>query len=58
MKTKKPVAKKPTRVSNSRREIAKKAAYAVPAILTLAVAPSFAAAASAPADRYGSRPRN
>jgi hypothetical protein len=33
-------------VSKARREIAKKATYAIPAVLTLAVSPSFASAAS------------
>jgi hypothetical protein len=38
-------------VSKSRREIAKKASYVIPAVLTLAVAPSFASAASGPSPR-------
>jgi hypothetical protein len=36
--------KKP--VSKSRREIAKKATYVIPAVMTMAVMPSFATAAS------------
>jgi hypothetical protein len=42
------VKSKPKTVSKSRREIAKKATYVIPAVLTLAVKPSFAAAASGP----------
>jgi hypothetical protein len=33
-------------ISKSRREVVKKAAYVVPAVLTLAAAPSFAQAGS------------
>lgn len=54
--------KKTNSVSRTRREIIKKGSYVVPAVLTLAVKPSFAAAASGSGggtgerDRYGSRP--
>jgi hypothetical protein len=38
---------KPTKpVSKTRREITKKATYVIPAVMTMAVMPSFAAAAS------------
>lgn len=42
----KPKKKAAGKVSKARRDITKKAAYAIPAVLTLAVMPSFAAAAS------------
>ncbi len=48
---KKTPAKKPASVSQTRREITKKASYVIPAVLTLAVTPSFASAAS------GKKPR-
>jgi hypothetical protein len=37
----------PERISKGRREVTKKASYVIPAVLSLAVTPSFAAAASA-----------
>jgi hypothetical protein len=43
---KKTTTKKPASVSKSRRDITKKASYVIPAVLTLAVTPSFASAAS------------
>ena len=48
MKKKSSTTRKPTAVSKTRRDFTKKATYVVPAVLTLAVAPSFAAAASGP----------
>jgi hypothetical protein len=46
---KKPTKAKPEaeRISKGRREVTKKASYVIPAVLSLAVTPSFAAAASA-----------
>ena len=43
---KKTTTSKTAGISKSRREITKKASYVVPAVLTLAVTPSFASAAS------------
>jgi hypothetical protein len=54
---KKPAQKKAAPVSTTRREIAKKATYVIPAVLTLSVVPSFASAASGPHPPHPRRKR-
>lgn len=54
MKKKPATTKKRTAVSRTRRDFTKKATYVIPAVLTLGVAPSFAAVASGP---NAARPR-